>query len=203
MLGLARSGLAAGGALAAAGAEVLVFDDRPEALAAAPFAPARRLTIPGLALLVPSPGVPLTHPQPHPLIAAARNAGVAILGDVDLFAATIGERPIVGVTGTNGKSTTTALIHHLLVAVGIDAVLGGNIGHPVFDLDPGPPERVFVLELSSFQLDLCNSLRCRVAVWLNLDAGPSRPAWRSRRLRRGQGADLRAPGAGRHRCPRH
>jgi UDP-N-acetylmuramoylalanine--D-glutamate ligase len=168
ILGLARSGLAAARALASAGAEVLVFDDRPEAFAAVPYRAGALADIADMALLVPSPGVPLTHPQPHPLIAAARSAGVAIRGDVDLFARTIGERRIVGITGTNGKSTTAALVHHLLAAAGVDAVLGGNIGKPVFDLDPGPPGRVFVLELSSFQLDMCQGLRCRVAVWLNL-----------------------------------
>jgi UDP-N-acetylmuramoylalanine--D-glutamate ligase len=168
ILGLARSGLAAARALASAGAEVLVFDDRPKAFAAVPYRAGALADIADMALLVPSPGVPLTHPQPHPLIAAARSAGVAIRGDVDLFARTIGERRIVGITGTNGKSTTAALVHHLLAAAGVDAVLGGNIGKPVFDLDPGPPGRVFVLELSSFQLDMCQGLRCRVAVWLNL-----------------------------------
>ena len=168
VLGLARSGLAAARALAAAGAEVLVYDDRPEAVAATPFRAGMPADIAGLSLLVPSPGVPLTHPRPHPLIAAAKAAGTEIRGDVDLFATTIGERPVVGITGTNGKSTTTALIHHLLLAAGVDAALGGNIGKPVFDLAPGPPGRVFVLELSSYQLDLCHDLRCRVAVWLNL-----------------------------------
>ncbi|MFO1047832.1 MAG: UDP-N-acetylmuramoyl-L-alanine--D-glutamate ligase [Geminicoccaceae bacterium] len=91
-----------------------------------------------------------------------------VRGDVDLFAELLGERPVVGITGTNGKSTTTALVHHLLRTAGVDAEVGGNIGRPVFELELGPPERVFVLELSSFQLDLCDTLRCRVAVWLNL-----------------------------------
>ena len=103
------------------------------------------------------------------MIAAAQAAGVPIRGDVDLFAELVGRpRRSSAITGTNGKSTTTALIHHLLGVAGIDAVLGGNIGRPVLELEPGPPERVFVLELSSFQLDLCERLRCRVAVWLNL-----------------------------------
>lgn len=171
VLGLGRSGLAAARAFLAAGAEVLAFDDRPAAVAEAEALgcrPGRTAEVPDLALLVPSPGVPLTYPAPHPLIAAAKAAGVPIRGDVDLFAETLDGRPIVGVTGTNGKSTTTALIHHLLCAAGVDAALGGNIGRPVFELEPGPPTRVFVLELSSFQLDLCERLRCRVAVWLNL-----------------------------------
>ncbi len=168
ILGMARSGVAAARALAAAGADVLAFDDRPEAVADTPFRAGRPADVPGLALLMPSPGVPLTHPAPHPLVRAAREAGVPIRGDVDLFAGLLGPRPIVGITGTNGKSTTTALVRHLLAAAGVDAVMGGNIGRPVFELDLGPAERIFVLELSSFQLDLCHALRCRVAVWLNL-----------------------------------
>lgn len=171
ILGMARSGLAAAKALRAAGAEVLAFDDKPEALAGALAVGCRQGSqdeVPGLALLLPSPGVPLTHPAPHPLIAAARAAGVPIRGDVDLFADLLGERPIVGITGTNGKSTTTALIHHLLVEAGRDAVLGGNIGKPIFEVDPGPENRIFVIELSSYQLDLSERLRPKVAVWLNL-----------------------------------
>ena len=168
ILGMARSGIAAARALAAAGADVVAFDDRPEAVADTPFRSGRPADVPGLALLIPSPGVPLTHPRPHPLVQAARDAGVPVRGDVDLFASVLGPRPVVGITGTNGKSTTTALVHHLLVAASVDAVMGGNIGRPVFELDPGPVGRTFVLELSSFQLDLCHALRCRVAVWLNL-----------------------------------
>jgi UDP-N-acetylmuramoylalanine--D-glutamate ligase len=169
ILGMARSGLAAAKALAGADAEVLAYDDDPAAARAAGCRVGELADVAALALLVPSPGVPLTHPAPHPVIAAAKAAGVPIRGDVDLFAALVGERrPIVGITGTNGKSTTTALIHHLLVAAGVDAVLGGNIGRPVLELDPGPEGRVFVLELSSYQLDLCERLRCKVAVWLNL-----------------------------------
>ena len=164
ILGLARSGLAAARALRGVGAEVLAFDDSPEALAASGLPAGRPETVADLALLVPSPGVPLDHP----LIRTARAAAVPVRGDVDLLAGLLGPRPLVGITGTNGKSTTTALIHHLLRAARRDAVMGGNIGLPVLDLDLGPPERVVVLELSSFQLDLCQRLRCKVAVWLNL-----------------------------------
>lgn len=173
VLGMARSGLAAARALRAAGALVTAYDDRPEALARAAAAlgvPAGRAGDVGdLSLLLASPGVPLTHPRPHPLVAAAQAAGVPVRGDVDLFAEAAAPRPVVGVTGTNGKSTTTALLHHLLASAGVDAVRGGNIGEPVFDLDLGSPGRVLVLELSSYQLDLADDrLRCRVAVWLNL-----------------------------------
>jgi UDP-N-acetylmuramoylalanine--D-glutamate ligase len=164
ILGMARSGIAAARALSNAGAAVAAFDDCPQALAASGRHPGDPAEVARLALLVPSPGVPLDHP----LIAATRAAGVPIRGDVDLFAELAGERPIVGITGTNGKSTTTALTRHLLARAGVDAVLGGNIGLPVLELEPGPPGRTFVLELSSFQLELCERLRCRVAVWLNL-----------------------------------
>jgi UDP-N-acetylmuramoylalanine--D-glutamate ligase len=169
VLGLARSGLAATRALQAVGATVLVWDDDPAALARHPeLAPGRPADVAGLAALVVSPGVPLTHPAPHPLIEAARAAKVPLTCDIELFCDGLGPRPLVAVTGTNGKSTTSALCHHLLVAAGRDAVLGGNIGVPALDLDPGPSDRVVVLETSSFQLDLCTRLRPRVACWLNL-----------------------------------
>ncbi len=172
VLGLGRSGRALARALLARGAEPVLFDDDPATLRRAVAETGGRPGVPEevarLALLVPSPGVPLTHPAPHPLIAAARAAGVPILGDIELFAATHPEARLVGVTGTNGKSTTTALIAHILTAAGLPATAAGNIGRPVFDLAPASGD-ILVLELSSFQLDLCRSLRCRIAVWLNLE----------------------------------
>lgn len=169
VLGLARSGVAATRALQAAGATVLAWDDDPAVLARHPeLASGRPTDVAGLAALVVSPGVPLTHPTPHPLIAAARTAKIPLTCDVELFCDSLGPRPLVAVTGTNGKSTTSALCHHLLVTAGRDAILGGNIGVPALDLDPGPRDRVVVLEMSSFQLDLCSRLRPRVACWLNL-----------------------------------
>lgn len=171
VLGLARSGLAVARALRAGGADVVAWDDDPAALQRALELgawPGSTDDLPELAALVVSPGVPLHHPAPHPLVAAARALGVPVTGDVELFAEVVGARPIVGVTGTNGKSTTTALVHHLLLAAGRPAQLGGNIGRPVFDLVLGPEDEVLVLELSSFQLDLVETLACRVAVWLNL-----------------------------------
>lgn len=171
VLGLARSGLAVSRALLAAGARVRAFDDRPDALGIAVAQgaePGAGDDAAGLSLLVVSPGVPLTHPAPHGLIAAARAAGIEVTGDIELFAQSRPDLAFVGVTGTNGKSTTTALIHHLLQTAGRNAVLGGNIGRAVFDLVPPAQGATAVLELSSFQLDLTRSLRCRVAVWLNL-----------------------------------
>ena len=169
VLGLARSGLAAARALQAAGASVRAWDDDPAALARhTDLAPGRAGDVADLAALVVSPGVPLSRPAPHPLVQAARGAQVEITCDIELFCDGLGPRPLVAVTGTNGKSTTSALCHHLLVAAGRDALLGGNIGVPVLDLDPGPADRIVVLELSSFQLALCSRLHPRVACWLNL-----------------------------------
>jgi len=171
VLGLARSGLAVTRALRAGGADVVAWDDDPAALQRAMELgawPGETEDLGELAALVVSPGVPTSFPAPHPIVAAARAAGVPITCDVDLFAEVAAPRPIVGVTGTNGKSTTSALAHHLLLAAGRPALLGGNIGRPVFDLVLGEPSETIVLELSSFQLELCRELACRVAVWLNL-----------------------------------
>jgi UDP-N-acetylmuramoylalanine--D-glutamate ligase len=168
VMGAARSGLSAIRALREAGAAPLVWDDRGEALAAAEALGARRGTDADtgrIAALVASPGVPLDHP----VLAAARKAGVALTCDIELFCKSLPDgQVVIAITGTNGKSTTAALIHHLLLASGEDTVLGGNIGVPVMDLDPGPPSRRIVLELSSFQLDLCTAFHPRISVWTNL-----------------------------------
>jgi UDP-N-acetylmuramoylalanine--D-glutamate ligase len=170
ILGYARSGAALAQALRKNGAEVCVFDDGEAARARARdagFAVGGIEDVPSLALLVPSPGVPLWFPKPHPLVAAARAAGVPVTGDIQLFADSRPDLRLVGITGSNGKSTTSALLHHLLNACGVPALLGGNIGTPVFALD-APCGATVVLELSSFQLDLCDRLRTAVGVWLNL-----------------------------------
>jgi UDP-N-acetylmuramoylalanine--D-glutamate ligase len=118
--------------------------------------------------VVVSPGVPLNR---HPIAAKAREAGVPIIGDIELFAqarASLPPHKVVGITGTNGKSTTTALIHHILVSAGVPATLGGNIGLPILGQDPLSAGGVYVLELSSYQIDLTQSLDCDVAVLLNI-----------------------------------
>ena len=118
--------------------------------------------------LVVSPGVPLNT---HPLVARAREAGVEIIGDIELFARARPELPphkVVGITGTNGKSTTTALVHHILKTAGVPTTMGGNIGLPILAQDPLPQGGVYVLELSSYQIDLTQSLDCDVAVLLNI-----------------------------------
>nr|WP_330219008.1 UDP-N-acetylmuramoyl-L-alanine--D-glutamate ligase [Sphingomonas sp. Leaf343] len=115
-----------------------------------------------------SPGVPLNT---HPLAAQAKAAGVPIIGDIELFAQARSELPahkVVGITGTNGKSTTTALIHHLCHTAGIPSLMGGNIGLPILAQEPLPAGGVYVLELSSYQIDLTQTLDCDVAVLLNV-----------------------------------
>ena len=122
----------------------------------------------GFAGVLVSPGVPLNR---HPIAGHAAAAGVPIIGDIELFAEARAEMPahrVVGITGTNGKSTTTALIHHILETAGIPARLGGNIGLPILGQDPLPEGGVYVLELSSYQIDLTHSLDCDVAVLLNV-----------------------------------
>ena len=174
VLGLARSGLATVRALAAAGAHVVAWDGNPEAREAADgidgvivHDPAT-LNLEGAAGLVVSPGVPLNT---HPFVAHARAAGVPIIGDIELFAeARPGLPPhkVVGITGTNGKSTTTALVTHILKTAGVPALMGGNIGLPILSHEALPDGGVYVLELSSYQIDLTQSLDCDVAVLLNI-----------------------------------
>jgi UDP-N-acetylmuramoylalanine--D-glutamate ligase len=173
--GLARSGLSALRFLQRSGASAICWDENADARAKAQAA------FPGLALadfadldlgsvdgLVVSPGVPLNR---HPLASRARAAGCPILGDMELWQqarATLPAHRLVGITGTNGKSTTTALVHHLLVNAGVPARLGGNIGLPVLDAEPLADGWVYVVELSSFQIDLSQTLACDIAIWTNL-----------------------------------
>jgi len=184
VFGLARSGLAAVRSLREGGAEVIAYDDKEPgreaaAAAGAEIAEFSRWPWGGLAALVLSPGVPLTHPAPHPIVRLAQSAGVPIIGDIELFALSIGHLatdrlgarirpPIAAITGTNGKSTTTALLGHILGRTGMTVQTGGNIGKPVLELDPPTENSVYVLELSSYQIDLVRSLRPSVAALLNL-----------------------------------
>ena len=172
VLGLARSGLATVEALLASGAKVTAWDDKEEARGKAP-AGVELEDFVGDDLsrfdsIVVTPGLPLNR---HPIAQRASEAGVEIIGDIELFARARPELPphkVVGITGTNGKSTTTALIHHILKAAGIPAEMGGNIGLPILAQDPLPEGGVYVLELSSYQIDLAQSLDCDVAVLLNI-----------------------------------
>jgi len=179
VFGLARSGLAAARALAAGGARVLAWDEREAARAAAAaeglaLVDLARADWSAIAALVVAPGVPLTHPAPHWTVVLARAAGVEVIGDVELFARAVAAAPahrrprIVAITGTNGKSTTTALVGHILKEAGRDARIGGNIGIGVLDLEPMHGGAIYVLELSSYQLDLTFSLKPDVAMILNI-----------------------------------
>jgi len=172
VLGLARSGLATVDALAASGARVIAWDQREDARALvadkAVIADPMELDLHGIEAIVVSPGVPLNR---HPIAQRAREAGVPIIGDIELFALARRSLPphrVVGITGTNGKSTTTALIHHILASNGVPALMGGNIGLPILAQDPLPEGGVYVLELSSYQIDITFSLDCDVAVLLNV-----------------------------------
>ena len=175
VLGLARSGLAAVEALVASGADVMAWDSREEAREALRSShPKVRLADPlstsiyGFSGVVVSPGVPLNR---HPIAERARAVKVPVIGDVELFAQarpTLPPHRVVGITGTNGKSTTTALVHHIIRSAGIPTMMGGNIGLPILGQEPLPEDGVYVLELSSFQIDLTQSLDCDVSVLLNV-----------------------------------
>ena len=185
VLGLARSGLATVEALLASGARVTAWDGKEEARAALAdrhpspkplpeakgflsFADPLDLDLTGFAGVVVSPGVPLNR---HPIAAHAAQFGVPVIGDIELFAQArpiLPPHKVVGITGTNGKSTTTALITHILETAGIPALMGGNIGLPIMGRDPLPAGGVYVLELSSYQIDLTFSLDCDVAVLTNI-----------------------------------
>lgn len=172
VLGLARSGAATVEALLASGARVVAWDRQD--VARAPFEGRCELADPlDMDLtefdgVVVSPGVPLNT---HPILPQAEKFGVPVIGDIELFAQARAELPphkAVGITGTNGKSTTTALVHHILKTAGVPTTMGGNIGLPILAQDPLPEGGVYVLELSSYQIDLTYSLDCDVAVLLNI-----------------------------------
>jgi UDP-N-acetylmuramoylalanine--D-glutamate ligase len=189
VLGLARSGLATVEALLASGAKVTAWDDKLypgvgrdpglcEAAVPAALDPGLRrgtevanlneVDLRHFDSIVVTPGLPLNR---HPIARRAKEAGVEIIGDIELFARARAELPphkVVGITGTNGKSTTTALIHHILKTAGVPSTMGGNIGLPILAQDPLPEGGVYVLELSSYQIDLTKSLDCDVAVLLNI-----------------------------------
>lgn len=170
--GLARSGLTTVEALLASRAKVTAWDAKEEARAKAPagteIANLDEADLSQFDSLVVTPGLPLNR---HPIAKRALEAGVEIIGDIELFARARPELPphkVVGITGTNGKSTTTALVHHILKTAGVPTMMGGNIGLPILAQDPLPEGGVYVLELSSYQIDLTQSLDCDVAVLLNI-----------------------------------
>jgi UDP-N-acetylmuramoylalanine--D-glutamate ligase len=183
VLGLGRSGLATVRALAAGGAEVLAWDDSPEARDKAEAAGlvltdlGRGRAFEGVAALITSPGIPHLYPEPHRIIARALELGVPVDNDIGLFFRSFATPgwdkfdvlpKVIAVTGSNGKSTTTALIHHILEVAGRPAQIAGNIGRGVLDLEPAGDGEVVVLELSSYQTELARALTPDIAVFTNL-----------------------------------
>jgi UDP-N-acetylmuramoylalanine--D-glutamate ligase len=177
VFGLGKSGLISAQALVKGGANVICFDDEAARIADAETAglhtdDLHSINWKTVDALVLSPGVPLTHPKPHWTVELARKARVEVIGDVELFArerAAKGPQcPFVAITGTNGKSTTTALIAHLLKSAGRDVQMGGNIGTPILALEPFTPGRTYVIEVSSYQVDLAPTMKPTVGVMLNV-----------------------------------
>ena len=173
VFGLGASGMATALALVAGKARVVAWDDDENARIHA-----ERSGIPvfdfvfggmdGYAALVLAPGIALHYPEPHPVVLKAREANVEIIGDLEILHRCGHGKSTIGITGTNGKSTTTALISHILTQAGMDAVVGGNIGKPVLDLPEPKNNGVFVLEISSYQMDLCSTYHPVMSVLLNI-----------------------------------
>src|SRR5689334_10780645 len=177
VFGLGGSGLASCHALRAGGAEVVAGDDGADRLTEAEkagfrTADLRKVSWANFAALILTPGAPLTHPAPHWSVLMAREAGVEVIGDIELFCRErrrhAPDAPFVAITGTNGKSTTTALIAHLMKVAGYDTQMGGNIGTAILSLEPPRMGRVHVIEMSSYQIDLAPSLDPSVGILLNV-----------------------------------
>src|ERR1700751_5281528 len=177
VFGLGGSGLASCHALRAGGAEVVAADDNADNVAKAAqagfiTADLRSVSWANFAALILTPGAPLTHPAPHWSVLMARQAGVEVIGDIELFCRErrrpAPDAPLVAITGTNGKSTTTALIAHLTKFAGYDTQMGGNIGTAILSLEPPRMGRVHVIEMSSYQIDLAPSLDPSVGILLNI-----------------------------------
>ena len=177
VFGLGGSGTVAVQSLLAGGATVAAWDDGEASRAIAaqagvPLVDLKTADWSKFSSLILAPGVPLTHPEPHWTVAKAKAAGVEIIGDIEIFAreraAHAPDAPFIAITGTNGKSTTTALTAHILRFAGYDAQMGGNIGVAVLQLEPPAPKRFHVIEMSSFQIDLTPTLTPTVGVLLNV-----------------------------------
>ena len=173
VVGLGRSGLAAARALCRSGARVLAWDDGEAARDAAeaegiPVRDPGRINWAAMDALVLSPGIAHTYPAPHDAARLAKDAGVPIIGDAELLATSGTGAPMIAITGTNGKSTTTALVGHILEHAGRDVEVGGNLGPAICDMAMMELGSAYVLELSSYQLELCPSARFKVAVLLNI-----------------------------------
>ncbi len=173
VMGLGKSGLATAAALRLSGAEVWVWDDNPASRAKAEadgfqVVDLSTADLSALATVVWSPGIPHTHPAPHPVAERARAAGIDLVCDVDLLGRAEQDAAFIGITGTNGKSTTTTLIGHIMAAAGRPIRVGGNLGTPVLSFDPLGGGGTHILEMSSYQLELTGSITFDVAILLNV-----------------------------------
>ena len=175
VFGLGRSGLSAAEALVESEADVCAWDDDEQARMSAaeagvPLVDLYKCDWREHTTLVLSPGIPLHHPEPHAIVELATAANIEIVSDIELLVRTQRESAYIGITGTNGKSTTTALIGHIMQVSGREAEIGGNLGIPALDLEPLGTEGTYVLEMSSYQLELTKSITFDVAVLLNISA---------------------------------
>ena len=173
VMGLGKSGLATARALKHSGADVIAWDDQAVRREAAAKEGIRIADLvkeawEGIAFLVLSPGIPHSFPAPHPVAKRARDAGCPILGDIELLARASSKARYVGITGTNGKSTTTSLIGHILTQTGRHAAVGGNLGTPALEFEPMSEDGFYVIEMSSYQLELTSPIPFDVAILLNI-----------------------------------
>lgn len=173
VFGLGVSGMATIKALAANNIEIFTWDDHADKRRDAESLGAKCIelnaeTLKKCSALILSPGVPLTHPEPHSVVKAAQEADIEIYGDLEILHRSQHDHKTIGITGTNGKSTTTALLTHVLNECGKSALMGGNIGVPALALDPQSEDTIFVLEISSYQIDLCPTYRPDIAILLNI-----------------------------------
>lgn len=177
LFGLGGSGMITAQSLMAGGADLVCYDDNPDSVAAAkkaglPTGDLREVDFSQIDELVLSPGVPLTHPKPHWSVELAKKAKIPIIGDIEIFCRERRQKspdcPFIAITGTNGKSTTTALFAHIARSAGLNVQMGGNIGTAILSLDEPAPDRFYVVEVSSYQIDLAPSLDPGVGVLLNI-----------------------------------
>ena len=172
ILGLGKSGMPVFEACKKAGIATILWDDNADARKAAEAQGAEVKDLStydykDVACLCMSPGIPLTHPKPHPAAVKAKEAGVEVLGDIELFRRAKPKNKTIAITGTNGKSTTTALIGHILKEAKVPSAVGGNIGEAILTLPDLGPEAIYVLEMSSYQIDLCPTFAPEIALLIN------------------------------------
>lgn len=175
IVGLGKSGMPVFHACRAAGVDTVLWDDNPEqrSLAQKEGGDVQEMTesvLSSCAFVCLSPGIPLTHPVPHPIVTLATKLNIPVMGDIEMFHMAKPDARVIGITGTNGKSTTTALIGHILSVAGKTHAVGGNIGEAVLSLPDLPVDGIYVIELSSYQIDLLHDFRPHIAAHINFSA---------------------------------